>query len=260
MYNITQYVFGLLFLSSVSICTHAQTLPAEFTAYYQSSTGLISGKSIISLTSEENNSYRYQSVTTVTGWMSVFAGGKIFEQSYGKYVNGKIRPIKYVYKRTGKKERYVELKFDWENHKVTNSINSDPWKMAIDANTLDKLVYQLVMMHDLQKDTLQKNNIQQIKELNYSIADGGKLKNYTIAILGKEKISTKLGELQTIKVSRTNGKRTVTMWCAEKFGFLPVWIRQEKKGGNSYTAKIYKLDGFPDSTATPATTTPADQQ
>lgn len=161
--------------------------------------------------------------------------------------------MKYIYQRTTKKNRNVELTFDWQNHKVTNSINSDPWKMDIEDNTLDKLVYQLVMMRDLQKEAETKKgrqgNKEQKKRLSYSIADGGKLKNYELVILGKEKISTKLGVLETIKISRTQGRRTLTMWCAPKFSYLPVWIKQEKKGGTNYTAKIYKLEGFPNKKA-----------
>jgi len=241
LYKIPFIVSTMACLSAVSICAHSESLPAKFTAYYESSKGFISGKSVVSFKLDADNNYRYQSITTVTGVMSLFAGGKVLEQSNGKFVNGKVKPTKYIYKRTGKKERNVELKFDWKNQKVTNSINADPWKMKIGENTLDKLSYQALMMQDLQK-----NKTRQKKKLHYSVADGGKLKKYVIDIIGKEKITTKIGELETIKISRTNGRRTVTMWCAEKFGFLPVWISQEKKGGSSYTAKIFKLEGFPE--------------
>ncbi len=241
-------------LSSISLSAYSHQLPEEFSAYYQSAKGLISGKTIISLKPVEDGGYLYQSLTTVTGLMSVFAEGEILEQSYWQYDNNKIRPMKYIYRRTSKKNRNVELTFDWQNYRVTNSINSDPWKMDIQDNTLDKLVYQLVMMRDLQKEaeeteTKKENDKEKKKKLIYSIADGGKLKNYELVILGKEKINTKLGVLETVKVSRTNARRTLTMWCAPKFGYLPVWIRQEKKGGTNYTAKIYKLEGFPNKKA-----------
>jgi len=243
IYIIFILAISLFLLNIYASYVQAQNLlPEQFTAYYQSRKGLISGQSTVSLTAEENGSYHYKSVTTVTGFASIFTNNKIIEQSHWKYVNEKIRPIKYSYNRSGSKKRNVELTFDWKNKSVTNSINSDPWKMSIEDDTLDKLIYQLALMQDL--GNMYKQDQQQ-KTLTYSVADGGKLKKYTIIIHGKEEITTKLGVLQTIKVSRTKGKRTTTMWCAEKFNYLPVWIKQEKKGGSGYTAKIYKLEGFP---------------
>jgi len=241
-YRTTLQAFIILTLSSVSHYVVAQQLPEKFTAYYQSAKGFISGESKISLQPLKDGEYLYQSVTSVTGLMSVFASGEIVEQSYWKYHNNKIRPTKYSYQRITRKNRNVEITFDWKNKKVINSINSEPWKMDINDNTLDKLVYQLVMVHDLKKE-IEKNKDSK-KTLSYSIADGGILKTYEIVIHGKEKINTALGELETVKVTRTRGRRKLTMWCAPKYAYLPMWIKQEKNGGTSYTAKIYKLDGF----------------
>jgi hypothetical protein len=83
-------------------------------------------------------------------------------------------------------------------------------------------------------------------ELNYSIADGGKLKDYKILIIGEETIETELGEFTTTKVVRTRGTRTTTMWCAKKLGYLPVRITQKKEGGGEHTANIFKIEGFED--------------
>lgn len=217
----------------------ANPLPSEFVAHYESSKGLVSGKTTVSLKALDNKQFHYQSTTSVSGIMSLFSGSKIQEESYWEYINGNIRPTKYLYKRTGSKKRDAELSFDWQKKIVTNLINAKPWRMAINDNTLDKLVYQLVMMQDLRSGIYPGK-----KDLEYSIADGGTLKQYTISILGEEQLSTRLGTLHTIKVQRINGKRTTTMWCASKLGYLPVLIQQKKKGGSEYSAKIYKLEGF----------------
>ncbi len=216
----------------------ASPFPEEFTAWYKASKGMFSGETIVSIKADKDNRYTYESITKVTGMMSIF-GGEIREKSVWEYTNGKIRPLRYSYNRSsGSKKRNAELTFDWNKNIVTNSIDSQPWKMTIKPDTLDKLVYQLVMMNDLQQGKK--------KELNYSIADGGKLKDYKILIMGEEKIETKLGELNTIKVVRIRGKRTTTMWCAKKLGYLPVRIHHKKKGGGEHTADIYKIEGFED--------------
>jgi len=213
----------------------ASSFPEEFTAWYKASKGMFSGETIVSVKADKDHHYLYESVTKVTGMMSIF-GGEILEKSVWEYADGKIRPLRYSYNRSlGSKKRNAELTFDWNKKIVTNSIDSQPWKMTIKPDTLDKLVYQLVMMNDLQQGNT---------ELNYSIADGGKLKDYKISIMGEETIKTKIGEFKTIKVARIRGKRTTTMWCAEKLGYLPVRIHQKKNGGGEHTAEIYRLEGF----------------
>lgn len=213
----------------------ASPFPEEFTVWYRASKGFFSGETIVSLKADKNNRYVYESITKATGLMSLLAG-EIHEKSVWEYANGKIRPLRYSYNRSTSKKRNAELTFDWNKKIVTNSIDSKPWKMAIKPDTLDKFVYQLVLMNDLQQG--------EKKEFNYSIADGGKLKEYKISIMGEEKIETNLGEFNTIKVVRVRGKRTTTMWCAKKLGYLPVRIHQKKKGGGEHTANIYKLEGF----------------
>lgn len=217
--------------------SNAEILAHEFTAHYESSKGFIKGQTVVSL-KKSGEEYQYTSVTTVKGLMSLFTNSKIEERSHWRFVAGKIRPENYLYLRTGSKKRHVKINFNWDNNQVTNDVNADAWKMDIKPGTLDKFIYQLVMMKDL-------NNLpDNTNELVYSIADGGKLKTYTLSIQGTETVKTDIGEFETIKIVRSNGKRTTTLWCAEKLGYLPVQIRQSKKGSD-YTANITRLEGTP---------------
>jgi len=226
--------FLILSISLFSSNISASSFPREFTVYYKASISIFSGETKISLTADTDDRYVYESATKITGFMS-FIGVNLLEKSVLKYINGRARPLTYTYKNSKSKKRNAELTFDWEKKIVTNSIDSKPWKLAINPDTLDKLVYQLVMMDDLRQGK---------KKLNYSIADGGKLKEYNISIVGKEKLKTKLGEFNTLKLSRISGSRTTTIWCAIELGYLPVRISQKKKGGSDHAAEIFKLEGF----------------
>ena len=132
--------------STVPSTVPSTTLYAnEFTAYYESSKNYITGHTVVSL-KKNKLQYQYKTITTVTGIMSLFSNSAITESSNWKFVKNQIRPDQYLYQRTGSKERKVELFFDWDKSIVTNKINSDPWRMPIKSNTLDKFIYQLVMM------------------------------------------------------------------------------------------------------------------
>lgn len=221
---------GLLPLDS-----SASPWPEEFTAWYKTSKSIGSGETVVSIKPGEKNRYVYKSVTKASALMGM-VNVEINEKSVWEYIDGKIRPLTYSYKRSNSKKRDAELTFDWKNKIVTNDIDSKPWKMSIKPDTLDKLVYQLAMMNDLHQGKK--------GELNYSIADGGKLKDFKILIIGEETIETELGKFTTTKVVRTRGTRTTTMWCAKKLGYLPVRITQKKEGGGEHTANIFKIEGF----------------
>ena len=113
-----------------------------------------------------------------------------------------------------------------------------PWQLKIEQNTLDKLVYQLALMSDLADNkTL----------LNYRIADGGKLKDYKIKILDEEIITTPLGRINTIKLTRERVRskgRETTLWCAPALNYLPVKLEHTEKGGSIFTAVLRRLKGI----------------
>ena len=70
--------------------------------------------------------------------------------------------------------------FDWDKNRVINIINGDPWHMAATPGLLDKLLYQLKIMRDLSNG---------VKNLHYRVADGGKIKDFQLQILGQEVVN-----------------------------------------------------------------------
>lgn len=183
-----------------------------------------------------NGYYIFESVTKPGGIAKLFTSGKVVERSYWRLLDNKLVPQEYEYTHSGDKKRNVKVKFDWDNNKVTNTVNGDPWTMDVEEETLDKLIFQLAVMYDLsQGATL----------LMYQVADGGKTKTYNIDIVGEERVVTELGTFNTIKVVRTNNDRTTTMWCAKELQYLPAKIEQQKKDDSAVTAELVDLKGIP---------------
>jgi len=187
------------------------------------------------LSLQADNSYIFESYTKTGKIIALFYKDKITERSHWRFIDGRPRPTQYLYhRRGGKRERHVELRFDWKKKRVTNIINSDPWRMQIPPDTQDKLLYQITIMQDLADK----------KPLEYIIADGGKLKDYAFEIIGTETIKTGIGNLETIKIKRINDKRNTTIWCAPSRHFFPVRILQKEKDGTRHELLIKSLQGI----------------
>ena len=102
---------------------------------------------------------------------------------------------------------------------------------------MDKLLYQFAIMFDLQAGR---------KDLEYTIADGGKVKYYDFEPIGNETINTPLGELQSLKFihHKEGSERSVTLWCAPQLQFLPVKVENDEKDGSRTVAIVKSVKGL----------------
>jgi len=229
---------GLMLLGSSAMIRGAEQIPLPlFNAEYSLiRNGITLGISTRTLSVAPNDTYIYSSTTQATGIIAWFVKDHINEQSTWRFDGNQLRPLEYVYDRYGgSKTRRVKLVFDWQHQTVTNTIDGESWRMEIPANAQDKLVYQLSIMYDLLNGK---------KELDYKIADGGKLKDYTFDIQGEEVLNTDLGRLKTIRIQRIGDKRDTTVWCAPQLSYLPVRLEQQDIDGSELAMQIISAKGM----------------
>lgn len=227
---------GLLLIVTIARAAPYTPLPLFNAEYNVKRNGISIGISTRSLSMDQNGVYLYSANTYATGILAWFVKDTITEQSKWRYVGKKIRPLEYSYKRDGgDKTRHVVLTFDWQRNTVTNSIDGDPWRMDIQADTQDKLVYQLSIMHDLLNGE---------HALSYKIADGGKLKDYEFEILGEEQLNTDLGRMKAVRIQRMGDKRDTTVWCAPQLSYLPIRLEQQDTDGSQWTMQITSIRGI----------------
>jgi uncharacterized protein DUF3108 len=235
---ISQYMLAWVF-SFVNFAVADDYGPALFKADY---TIRMKGAQIAQMTrhfsQQENGIYQYHSETRTTGLISLFRKDHIIENSNWELQADKLIPIDYYYDHSGgKKDRKVNISFDWEKNRITNSVDGSSWKMPTSPNIMDKLLYQLAIMYDLKAGK---------EALQYTVADGGKTKVYNFEILGEEILKTPLGELLTIKLERhkPNSRRKSTLWCAKALDYLPVKVENIEKDGKITVALIKSLEGI----------------
>lgn len=217
----------------------AAELPREFEArysLYRAGAKVAEMLRVFARLGEDRFSYR--SETRTTGLFSLFRKDFIVEQSNWLLQDGQLRPLNYLYQHGGgKKQRNVAVAFDWDAQRITNTINGESWRMPAEPEVMDKLLYQLAIMNDLQQGRSQ---------LAYSIADGGKIKVYNFELHGEEVIDTPLGALRTVKVSRQrpDSRRQTVFWCARQLHFLPVRVENVETDGGRTTVLIDSVSGL----------------
>lgn len=212
----------------------AENVPPDFQSLYTISINDFAiGESRLDLEAQANGRYRYRSDTHSVGFARLFRSDRVQESSLFVLHRGRIRPLEYRFDHTGsKKGRHAFLDFDWKARKVANTVEGHTWEMEIPSNALDKLVVQVAVMMDLSAGK---------EQLTYAIADGGKLKEYHFAIVGRETVKVPAGEFEVVKIERLrkDNDRTTHLWCAPALGYLPVRIEQiEHEDGVTYLSEL----------------------
>jgi len=241
-------IFGsLLLLSLTSVHIAADTTPslssvrpslAPFEIDYD-----ISGGNMVIIHMKRNlqqlddGEFRFSSNSRPAKSISWFLKDRISEYSQWKYQQGQLRPLHYHYQRRGgKKNKHIELEFDWEKGIVSDSKREPIWSNKIQPHTSDKLLYQLQLMMDLQAGK---------KSFNYTIADSRKIRNYDFTLIGTETIQIPLGRYKTIKLHRSADERATTIWCAPELNYLPIRIEHKAKDGIRMRADATRVKGLP---------------
>ena len=209
-----------------SITNPLLAAPTPFKAIYKANyKGIpIVGEGVRELIRLEADTFKLSA--SVDSFLIQVAEESVFQWSN----NNQLIPIEYQYRRRGiGSDRDAVLKFDWKKHQVLNNVQAKPWKMAIKTGVMDKLGYQIQLRDDLLQNPELYDTAQQ---LNYAIADGGRLKDYQFNIVSQELIDTPVGKLRTLKLARETNKdeRTTVFWLALDWEFLLVRLEQSESG------------------------------
>ena len=213
--------------------------PLPFTAIYKLYVNDIPvGKGSRSLTKISADKFRFETVGETTGLAALIQKLRIEERSVFTRINGKIRPLEYTYRQTGRKSRDNQVLFNWSNHTAQDVYQGETKTVSLSENVLDRLIYQLVLMQELQQGK---------RQLQYQVVNKGHISTYTPTLLGKETIKTGTGELEALKYERlaSNKERRTTLWCAPQLHYLPVRVEHAEKANEVFSLVLESVQGLP---------------
>ena len=150
-------------------------------------------------------------------------GGKILvvgfhEISVFRVEDEEIQSISYIYQGTGLVNRRQELHFDAEPGKIT-SLYKDQWyDLPDNGSTLDRMNQMEQLRLELLQDPADVENI------TLRIADGKRLKDSQLVLIGEETQQTALGPVATVHYERLHddAHRKSDIWLAPQWDYLMV--------------------------------------
>lgn len=227
--------------SNAVTSSQASTPPAhrvipDFEATYELKKGQLNiGAMTRSLKTLSADSHQFESIMRPNGIARLFFSAPIIERSEWRYAHSAVQPLQYSYSDTADdtvpQKHYV---LDWNERKVTDVRSGAAWKSPLVTGTQDNLGYQLQLMLDLHDSA---------SNLTYTVADDGKVRKYTVAVIGPEPVQLAIGTFQTLRVQFIHGKRATTLWCAKELGNLPVRIEQRRGNDTPITATLVSVTG-----------------
>ena len=143
-------------------------------------------------------------------------------------------PESYHFERGGLgKAKKSDLDFDWNTKMITGTDRGDAVKVPLNRGMLDKSSYQLALQQDVATGK---------KSMTYQVVDGSDVDTYDFRVLGSEKVDTKAGKIDAIKVERvrdpTQNKRITVMWFAKDWDYLLVRLQQVETDGKEYNIML----------------------
>ena len=180
----------------------------------------ITAKGVRELHRLEDGGYRLTSSAT-----SILA--RVIETSEFSFTGDRLTPSRYDHNRGGLgKKKHTFLAFDYGN----GTLQHEDGTSELIGGTLDKLSYQYQLKLDLANLELSESSTSM---LEYTVADGDKLKYYRFRVAGEEVLTTPAGDMLTVKLERVrenDNDRQTTFWLAKDHGYLLTKLKHQGKG------------------------------
>jgi hypothetical protein len=143
---------------------------------------------------------------------------------------GTFLPISYSFSRSGiGKSKAIDLDFDWKQKQVMGTHRDESVHLPLNRGLLDKSTYQLALQSDVASGKT---------SMSYQVVDGDEIDTYDFRVLGEERVRTKAGLIDAIKVERvrdpTKSARKTVFWLARDWNYLLVRLHQVEKDGKEY--------------------------
>ena len=195
-----------------------QGFEVDYAANYR---GLHVGITTRRLVANGDETWNFESDSEPAGLVKLIVGFDVTEHSRLIIDDKGVRPLTYTYRYGDREDKSYRLDFDWQAGKV----NAQPVGVDLDLppGTQDNLSFLVAVMQKLQ---------QGIREFDMVVAGRKKLRAHQVEALDTQPLQTELGELSTVFVTAQEVGRDTRyeLWCAPSLDYLPVRMRQVKKG------------------------------
>lgn len=175
--------------------------------------------------------YQVYSDTIPKGIAALFIDD-IRRESKGSVTDNGLRPVSFVER--GRKKGIRAAEFDWTNHKLRMINGEEKQTVDLPNGSIDQvsLPYAFAFADGIPTD------------FKVHVTDGRRLTEYRYRIVGRERIDSVLGKIETIhfeKVREADDKRSFEFWVAVNQHYLPVQMRFKDKKGRQFDSVVTSI-------------------
>lgn len=196
--------------------------------------GISAANSSIELRALGDGTFEYETMNEPRGMFRMALPDSLSQTSTFKIVDGHVVPQRF--RGTDEKERPIDLRFDWNNKRVTGTGKGSPVDAELPENAQDPMSLQIASLRNLQE--------RKLHDTVWLVDGDGKVKEYQLKLEGEKQIDTALGRFDTLVYTsqRSGSQRLTRTWVAPALGYLPVKAERTRKGKLEFTLLIESVD------------------
>lgn len=200
--------------------------PLEYVANYEASANGLAATATRSLRKTDESAYRLSNSLEASLAGQTLAS---LEQSSELLLQDQqIVPLNYSYQLSGVSRASHAIFFNWDANMALSTKDDESWQLELENGVMDQLSYQLALRQALLLNAAGRTNFA------FSIIDGDAIERHEYRLVSEERISTPLGEMNTLKLERVreaNDERMTEIWLAADWNFLLTRIEQITNSG-----------------------------
>jgi Protein of unknown function (DUF3108) len=170
----------------------------------------------------DGKQYSVISESKTVGLAAVLYGLNIRREARGLVTKSGLKPLHFQEENSRKPKRAAD--FDWDAKQLKLTDGDSVSTVDLPENSFDQTSFAYAFAF--------RPPGQELPPVH--LTDGRKLSDYQYKMLGREKIKTAMGELDTVhfqKIREGDDKRGFDVWLAVEHHYLPVQIRFLEKDG-----------------------------
>lgn len=198
----------------------------EYTANYEASANGLAATATRSLARTADNSYRLSN--TLEASLAGQSLARLNQASEFTLQDGRVIPQNYSYQLSGVSRASHAIVFNWDAGIALSTEDDESWQLELHEGVMDQLSYQLALRQALLSMPANESNFV------FDIVDGDEIETQEYRLAGEEIISTPLGELNTLKLTRVReagDERLTEIWLSLDWGLLLTRIEQINGSG-----------------------------
>lgn len=214
-----RFFIGVLLICSTAVNAEALFPPAFNATFELYKSGLAVAETKYQL--RHQSQIHFASSTHLTGFASLFSNDTIIEESiFDATTATAIKLKRYKFKQTGEENKNIVSSIDWQQQKITTTIN----KQAATTSTFKKTLWN---KHSVLLALMTHANDEK-KALTFNVLDKGIVKKYSFRFIGSKEIELDDEWVKTAVWKRENSHKKTIFYLDPTEHHIPLKIEEYK--------------------------------